>query len=189
MMSDSPMTEVWTLAGGGSSRMGTCKANLEHEGLSLLEWSTLGARSLGFPIRINDKDMVPGLGPLGGLWTLLQTTQASQVLCLSCDMPLIGPAHLKALIAKDPSGNKAVFTRTSHGDGFPFLFPVALASTVRSMLDTGRRSLQALSIAVGGLGVAPDPPEIAMNINTREEWDKWCLYLKANPLVRNALRG
>lgn len=189
MTSPSPVLEAWVLTAGTSSRMGTRKADLEYEGVSLLEWSTLAARNLGIPIHINDQDVVPGLGPLGGLWTLLQTTRASQVLCLSCDMPLIHSSHLMALMAEEPSGKKAVFTRTRHGDGFPFLFPVELAHVVRSILDTGRRSLQALSSAVGALGVAPEPPETAMNINTPEDWDEVRLYLKANPLVRKPLRG
>ena len=43
-------------------------------------------------------DLFPGSGPLGGLYTGISASRAGLILALACDMPLVRPQLLQALI-------------------------------------------------------------------------------------------
>ena len=89
------------LAGGSSQRMGTDKAFVQLEDLTLLQRVTTalydaGAASVvvvgGDAQRVNDLGLVyvedawPSQGPLGGIITALHSTSAETVAVLSCDL-------------------------------------------------------------------------------------------------------
>ena len=89
------------LAGGASRRMGTDKAFVEVDNLTLLQRATAalydaGAASVvvvgGDAQRVNDlgllyvEDEWPSQGPLGGIITALRSTSAETVAVLSCDL-------------------------------------------------------------------------------------------------------
>ncbi len=98
---DSVDFEGAVLAGGASRRMGTDKAFVEVDGLTLLQRVTAalhdaGAASVvvvgGDAARVNDlglahvEDGWPSQGPLGGIITALRSTSAETVAVLSCDL-------------------------------------------------------------------------------------------------------
>ncbi len=103
----------FVLAGGNSRRMGRDKALIElaSGGPSLLEHAAqtvqqavgnvtvIGAPeryvSLGWPVVA---DVVAGIGPLGGLLTLLRLAQAEWNLAVACDMPGITVELLRGLM-------------------------------------------------------------------------------------------
>ena len=89
------------LAGGASRRMGTDKAFVEVNNLTLLQRATAalydaGAASVvvvgGDAAKVNDlglahvEDAWPSQGPLGGIITALRSTSAETVAVLSCDL-------------------------------------------------------------------------------------------------------
>ncbi len=94
-------TAVAFLAGGASSRMGTPKAMLEINGETFL--ARLARTFTGFDERLlsaNDSaitapglrrivDIRPGLGPIGGLYSVLRSCRSERVLFIPCDMPLL----------------------------------------------------------------------------------------------------
>ena len=95
------MIHVAVLAGGQSRRMGRDKALLQLGDQTLIERVLAAAHPLGYPrLIIGDPaayahlglpvhpDRHPGLGPLGGLYTALSTTDAP-VLLLACDLPFL----------------------------------------------------------------------------------------------------
>lgn len=110
------MTGSIILAGGPSSRLGQDKRRLRlwgPAGPALLERTVTLARSLcdecivvlhdpeqwqDLPVRLVP-DQYPGYGPLGGLATGLAVLQGEYALLLACDMPLLQPALLHALLA------------------------------------------------------------------------------------------
>ncbi len=123
--------EAYVLAGGKSTRMGKdkglstlhAKYMVQHT-LDLLQALNLPIKILaslpeyeqfGYPIV---KDLFPDKGPLGGLFTALQTTQTEHILLLSCDMPLVKAHAIQQLIYHD---NEALIVHFSYGKGnFPF---------------------------------------------------------------------
>jgi molybdopterin-guanine dinucleotide biosynthesis protein A len=117
-------------AGGASRRMGQNKALMPFLGRPLIArvidrldpiagevmvitnqpdaYAFLGVRLVS--------DLLPGAGPLGGLFSALQSTFLPLVASVACDMPFVSPqlliAELNLLVE---SGADAVVPRSSHG--------------------------------------------------------------------------
>ena len=102
------------LVGGKSSRMGSNKAFLELKGKTFIELQIELLREIFDDIFISAntsseyehlnlsifKDVYPGNGPLGGIYTSLINSSSLHTFMLACDMPFIGPElinHLKDL--------------------------------------------------------------------------------------------
>jgi molybdopterin-guanine dinucleotide biosynthesis protein A len=102
------------LVGGKSSRMGSNKAFLKIKGKTFIELQIELLRKMfdGIAISVNTpleyeylnlpifKDIYPGKGPLGGIYTSLINSSSLHTFMLACDMPFIGPeliSHLKDL--------------------------------------------------------------------------------------------
>jgi molybdenum cofactor guanylyltransferase len=103
----------FVLAGGESSRMGQDKALLTIGGEALIvrtvrmvEAAAGAATVVGHPeayrplgLRAASDDW-PGAGPLGGIATVLGSTNASWNLVVACDLPYLTKAWLNYLIAR-----------------------------------------------------------------------------------------
>ncbi|MBN1429260.1 MAG: molybdenum cofactor guanylyltransferase [Anaerolineae bacterium] len=103
---------VAILAGGQSSRMGVNKAFVQVGGRPIIERviGQVGDLSnelmiianapaeyahLGLPIFT---DLIPGKGPLGGVYTALSQSRSEHVLAVSCDQPFLNPTLLRFLL-------------------------------------------------------------------------------------------
>jgi molybdopterin-guanine dinucleotide biosynthesis protein A len=103
---------VIILAGGKSSRMGTDKGlvlmneipmiervikTVKKAGLSeiIIVSNNTEYKQFGFPVF---PDVIPGKGPLGGIYTGLLKSSTVKNLILSCDVPFINETVLKLLI-------------------------------------------------------------------------------------------
>ena len=99
------------LVGGKSSRMGTNKAFLELKGKTFIELQIELLREMFDEISISAntpseyeylnlpifKDIYPGKGPLGGIYTSLINSSSLHTFMLACDMPFVGPKLIKHL--------------------------------------------------------------------------------------------
>ena len=99
------------LVGGKSSRMGTNKAFLELKGKTFIELQIELLRKMFDEISISAntpseyeylnlpifKDIYPGKGPLGGIYTSLINSSSLHTFMLACDMPFVGPELIKHL--------------------------------------------------------------------------------------------
>lgn len=116
------------LAGGASRRMGTDKAFVEIDDLTLLQRVAAalyeaGAASVvvvgGDAERITDlgmahvEDLWPQQGPLGGIITALRSTSAETVAVLSCDLTRPSPDAVNAV--RDGIGRADVSVPVSGG--------------------------------------------------------------------------
>jgi len=165
--------EICILAGGLSTRMGRDKARMRLGGKTLLRRVRDIAGQTPWPVRVIRRDLVARCGPLGGVYTVLQTTQAERVLFLACDMPFITVELIERLIASRPSKTGAIFTRDSAAGqvGFPFILRRDLLAKVERQLAERRHSLQTLAeqcrakiLAVRSAGV------LLHNVNTPDDW-------------------
>ena len=100
------------LAGGKSSRMGTEKGMIRIHDRELMSFPLNALESVCDQIMIstcNDTfkyhdyqvvcDEIPGLGPLGGIFTCLKKSASEINLVLSYDMPFVTPDLLKYIIS------------------------------------------------------------------------------------------
>jgi len=105
------------LAGGRGTRMGRDKAAIEIAGSSLLQRTALRlagavdevvvvgrsgqqlpALDLPVPVRIVH-DRYPNTGPLGGIATGMQASEAAVFVAVACDMPLLEGELVRRLVA------------------------------------------------------------------------------------------
>ena len=183
-----PIT-IAILAGGQSRRMGTDKAALEVEGVTLLERTVQLALAInpavlvvgracpaGWPLpgTVFLEDVEAGLGPAGGLATALRQAQTS-VLALACDLPLLSEDALRWLIAQAEAKFGPSGLVIESGEGWEPLFSVydlACLPLIEARLAAGRRSLRGV-IEAGAFAFINAPDWVAaqlVNVNTPEQW-------------------
>jgi molybdenum cofactor guanylyltransferase len=150
------------LAGGYSSRLGRDKATVRLGGkplaltvaASLAPFTTvnwlitnhpLAHLSLGLPLVT---DLVPFLGPAGGLVTALFYARTPWVLAAAVDNPFVAPALLAELAAQaGRTSRPAVICRSSGGlEPFPGLYAVRLLPALRDFLQADRRPVRFLEV-------------------------------------------
>lgn len=192
------LNEVWrsrpviagVLVGGGSSRMGSPKQMLEHEGRRLIDRVVDAVHGrLGDPVllgsgvvpealsasrRLPDAPGIPG--PMAGLIAALRWAPSSAWLVTACDQPLISPRAIDWLLGQRRPGCWAIMPRLADGPVEPFLAiyePQALELFER-LVRTGRSGPWRL--AEEATVISPAPPEgLAAswrNVNTPEEFDR-----------------
>jgi molybdopterin-guanine dinucleotide biosynthesis protein A len=143
----------FVLAGGQSSRMGTDKAVVELNGITLiaralatlraasLEPAIAGARSdLGAYAPVVS-DAESDLGPLSGVCAALSATSAGLAVFLPVDLPLLPPSLITYLLQHARITDAAITLASVNG--FPQTFPAVVARralpTLQAELLGGRR--------------------------------------------------
>jgi molybdopterin-guanine dinucleotide biosynthesis protein A len=132
------------LAGGKSRRMGRTKGLIKVEGVSMLRRAWNLARAATPCVWVVRRDRIPGLGPIGGIFTALHACDKEWLLILPCDMPFLQPETVSRLVNFTRSSVKARFTATSEGPGFPILLHRGNLAIIQAMLDKNELSLRKL---------------------------------------------
>jgi molybdopterin-guanine dinucleotide biosynthesis protein A len=152
------MLTIAILTGGKSKRMGQDKAVMPFRGEALVqcvmdrlavlaaEVILIGPESaelLKLGVRIVP-DLIPGRGPLGGLYTALFTANQPAIACVACDMPLVNADLLAFQREILISNNLDVVVPSSVG-GMEPLHAIYRKETchpaVREALDAGEHRL------------------------------------------------
>ena len=179
------------LAGGLSSRMGTCKAELNWQGTTLLEHQINKVRNLkiediiisGYSPAPDGTVYVPDIycqkGPLGGIHAGLTAAAHPYCLVTGIDTPLIPPQTLLELIQMHLTGTCPV-TVLSHGDKLEPIIGVynsSLAGTCDSLLANGNPRIRRLLDAAGYCLYPYKGEEVLLsNCNTPEEYEFLSAY-------------
>lgn len=107
-------------------------------------------------------DRWPGLGPLGGLATVLRWARRGDVLVVPCDLPLLDQETVSRLLdarhrIRPQGGPEAERVIVAAVDGEPrhslAIWPAGQARTVRRLVDDGERRFRAALDAIGWVPV------------------------------------
>lgn len=103
--------EIFVLAGGKSSRMGQDKGLVSFRGQPMISYVLSAVSELSADIRIITSnpdysrfgcyllsDLIPDIGPAGGVYTALKHADAELVLVVGCDMPLLSAKVFRELL-------------------------------------------------------------------------------------------
>ncbi|MGC2196472.1 MAG: molybdenum cofactor guanylyltransferase [Terriglobales bacterium] len=149
---------AFVLAGGQSTRMGTDKALVEFEGmtllaraLALLSTVTTDVRILGAREKFDQhgavlEDEFPNHGPLGGIHAGLRASAADINLILAVDMPFIDGRFLKYLADEARKCNAIVTVPRAAGGWQPLcaVYRRPFADLAESALRQGKNKIDPL---------------------------------------------
>ncbi|MEN8240150.1 MAG: molybdenum cofactor guanylyltransferase, partial [Actinomycetota bacterium] len=171
------------LIGGASRRMGTDKASIEFDGSTLLERSVdvLAEVFTSVVISGGDQslkgvrvlpDLVPGLGPLGGLDTAYRTAAGRDVFLLAVDMPFVDASTVR-VIADPPVAAMSVRVPVAAGRRQPLcaVYGSGLGPIVRDRLEGKDRSMESLFGAVNVEEITGFNDDVFTNVNTQNDLD------------------
>lgn len=158
------------LTGGLSSRMGRDKSRLRIGRRTLLGHVRAAALASGLPVRLIRRDVVPRCGPLGGIFTALDSTRHRAVIFLSCDQPFVARATIAAL-ARAIRSTPFFYSDAEGVVGFPSVITKAALPIVAEQIARTEFSLQKLARR---LDATTRPIPVArewewFNVNTPEE--------------------
>jgi molybdopterin-guanine dinucleotide biosynthesis protein A len=141
------------LAGGQSSRMGANKAFVPVGGRPIIERVIERVHRLADELVIvaNDPaayahlglptftDLLPGKGPLGGLYTALSRTCGEHILVVSCDQPFLNPEVLRFLLDLRHGYDVVVpLNRESYPQSMHAVYGRGCLEPIRRCLDADR---------------------------------------------------
>jgi molybdopterin-guanine dinucleotide biosynthesis protein A len=131
--------------------------------------------AFGIPVH---RDVNPGCGSLGGIYTALVKAAHPLVFCVACDMPFVDPGLVTFLLGEMERGSFQAVIPTVDGEAEPLCAVYSRNSlpVVERDLDTGVRriksTLASLKVrAVDADEMRPFDPELRtfFNINTPED--------------------
>lgn len=184
------------LAGGGSVRFGSPKGLAPLGGRPMAEWA-LRALTPHFPRRVviaNDPgyseglgvpvrgDLIPGMGPLGGLATALAWAREeglNGVFLLACDLPLVSHEFVGRILHHGFQGREAVVPASEGPLGMEPLcaaYNKGCLPSAEALLAEGGRSMRGLLESAGFtlvpmdvLGGVRETARAFLNVNTPGE--------------------
>lgn len=179
------------IAGGLAERLGGLdKWDLEVGGKRILDrqLSVLGHVAEHILIVSNDPsrfrtsglrvcaDLIPGAGPLGGVYTALVRSPTTRTLVVACDLPFLTTAFLRHLTAR-ARGTAALVPWTAGGpEPLCAMYDQACAEPIRARLARGERRVSDLAHAMRVTRI--EPSEVApfdrdgtlfLNVNTPDD--------------------
>ena len=158
-MADHRQTAITGLvmAGGMSRRMGQDKTQILIAGVSLTRLAVDKLSNLCERVVISGRkddhqdfteivieDLVQGLGPMGGLYSVMMACPSDRYLVLAPDIPLVSVHLLDLLLKQECDG--IVVPRGPDGSVEPLVavYPRTALPMIREMLESGNRALHKL---------------------------------------------
>lgn len=130
-------------------------------------------------------DLIPGAGPLGGLYTALARSPTARTIVVACDLPFLTVPFLRHLVSRS-RGTDAAIPRTASGtEPLCAVYDRACVEPIRARLERGAFRVSALgeSIRVTDIGpkeIAPFDPAGTLFFNVNSPSD----FTRANDLAQ-----
>ena len=152
-------------AGGKSRRMGRDKALLTIGGRTLLEIQVRKLQSMGIedimisghsavvPGARNVDDMIPGKGPMGGMYSCFEAAECEHCIVLGVDMPLVSASTLEHLVREHLySGCDAtVFSVGGRAEPLAGIYRTDTAALIKELIAEDRLAVRELLQSVDHL--------------------------------------
>lgn len=146
------------LAGGKSVRMGREKASLMLGKRSIIQQQIMILHHIfheliivareehGFEVSsaLMVKDLFPGLGPLGGLYTGLTLSSGSQVFLVGCDMPFINVSLLNYILSLAQEAEIVVPVSSEGVEPLYAIYSRSCLPTIKRQIRRGDHRLSSL---------------------------------------------
>jgi molybdenum cofactor guanylyltransferase len=139
----------FVLAGGKSTRMGRDKALLDWHGQTLLQHMVELVRKVADPVQVVGRsplpDRLPGLGPLSGIATGLETSLTDANLFVAVDLPLLTQDFLKYVCSRIEHSSHPLMA-CKIGSAFPLCLGIwrPILPEIKRRLSAGNLSIRAL---------------------------------------------
>jgi len=125
------------------------------------------------------RDLLPGLGPIGGVYTALEAAAGERVLIVACDLPFLEASLLERLFELAATAD-AAWVRTAGGvEPLVACYRRAVRDRVRAAIDAGRLKLADLAsvLRVAELDETElrrhgDPARLLTNVNTSADYER-----------------
>ena len=169
------------LVGGASRRMGTDKASIDFNGTTLLDRTVAVLSEVFTSVVISGgdlasqgvrviPDLVPGLGPLGGLDTAYRTAAGRNVFLLAVDMPFVDVPTVRA-IADPAIPGMSVRVPLAAGRQQPLcaVYGSGLGPVVRDRIEGKDRSMESLFGVVDVEEISGLDDDVFTNVNTQAD--------------------
>ncbi|HEY7294732.1 MAG TPA: molybdenum cofactor guanylyltransferase [Dehalococcoidia bacterium] len=193
------------LAGGRSSRFGRDKALLEIGGETLLQRTVATLQAavgdvliVGPPERAEQapgfavvQDELPGIGPLGGIYTALRARPGRSVVTVAVDMPFLNAALLRHLVALASDADVVLPIVDGRGQQLHAVYGPATLPWIEAQIASGDYKIDRFFPHVRVHRVEEqelrrfDPAlRSFQNVNTPELWEAALAELSAGPAPR-----
>ncbi len=180
------------LAGGKSSRMGSCKAELPWGGKTLVEHQANKIMALGIgDIMVSGysrpvdgtryvPDIYPEKGPLGGIHACLCAAKKAACFVISVDAPLFAPDEMKMLMEAHLAGDSPITVAGHCGTLEPLIgvYDCDLSDAAESILQGTNTSVKRLIDKVGVNVCEFSNGNSARNCNTPAQYKQLCAEAK-----------
>lgn len=177
------------LAGGKSTRMGRDKSLLRVGGTTLLgrtlhvlagifdEVFVVADRADRFDGLGNVgvvEDLVPDIGPLGGIYTGLKESANPSCFVVACDMPLLDPGAISRQLSIWPAAEADALVPVVNGRAEPLhsVYAKECLPAIEQQMERGDHRVRALFDVVRVHFWHPGPEDVRSfaNVNTPDEW-------------------
>lgn len=187
------------LAGGKSSRMGSCKAELPWGGKTLVEHqvnkiSALGISDImvsGYSRPVTGTRFVPDIypekGPLGGIHACLCAAKSAACFVISVDAPLFSPDEMKLLIKAHLAGDSPITVAEHRGTLEPLIgvYDSSLSDAAEEILQGANTSVKRLLDQTGFAVCEFSDENSVRNCNTPDEYNKLYAETKEQHKIDN----
>lgn len=187
------------LAGGKSSRMGSCKAELPWGGKTLVEHqvnkkSALGISDImvsGYSRPVTGTRFVPDIypekGPLGGIHACLCAANKAACFVISVDAPLFSPDEMKLLIKAHLAGDSPITVAKHLGTLEPLIgvYDSSLSDAAEEILQGANTSVKHLLDQIGFAVCEFSDENSVRNCNTPDEYNELYTETKEHHKIDN----
>jgi molybdopterin-guanine dinucleotide biosynthesis protein A len=172
------------IAGGQSLRMGRDKKNIQYSGKTFLERAIELLSNITDEVVISSNDDIPGsfhvikdekngIGPMGGIYSVLKNIQNELALIIPADLPLLDEEILQFLISKYDRNSKAcVFEINNQLEALVGLYHKDILPFMEQQIAMGEYKMQELLEKIIAQKVNGDAfKDKFLNINTPHDLD------------------
>ncbi|PKL39842.1 MAG: molybdenum cofactor guanylyltransferase [Spirochaetae bacterium HGW-Spirochaetae-1] len=189
-MTDTNITRAYIIAGGRSSRFGRDKSLYEFNGKPMIMHVYDALSPVFQEISIiadeGDKysipgvkvypDIIPGLGPIGGVYSALCNCENGRAFVVPCDMPFLNSSLIAYMASIPPQYDVIVPMLDGHYQPLHAIYSTSCIKPIKQLIDAGKGKLidfynnaEIRVIGEDEITFYDDPYKVFRNINYTDD--------------------